>query len=213
MKKNKEALKTSKENWLDRLNEEDLALYNKVTFKIQKKYDKYEQPTYKETKAKINKARRQGKLYETSDRNSAFKYVYDMRYTVDLIAKYDGRRGNTKNSDELRICVVDIYLYIRETGECVHLMDHEWFNTDLCYLEVMKFALQYGELKGGIVHIPYMKGLKYAIAYRKNLPIEETKYQLVTATKQKRVDYVYEQLKRGGRRVNLNYLRRHLNEF
>ena len=78
-----EVTKMSKNNWLENLTEQEKYYYDKACVELQKKYDKFDQPTYKEIKAKINKARRQGKLYETTDRNNAFKYIATWRYTAD----------------------------------------------------------------------------------------------------------------------------------
>jgi hypothetical protein len=179
----------------------------------------YEQPTYKEIKAKINKARREGRLYETEDRNAAFKYIATMRYTADMIAKYDGCRGyiedreNNITTRDIRICVTDIYLYIRETEECIHLVNHEWFNTELCKWEVVKYYLQYGDIRGGIVYMPFLKGLKYAEAYKKNYGPEKTKYQIVTASKKERAEYVQKKLRYAGLNLSYNYVRKHLAEL
>ena len=183
-KQNKEAAKTSKNNWLDKQTNTEKALYEESIEKLDNKYKKYEQPTYKEIKSKINKARRQGKLYETEDRLGAFKYIATWRYTADMIANYSGRRGYVEDRDgkidtrNIRICVNDIYLYIRETEECIHIVNHEWFNTELCKWEVIKYFCQYGEIVGGIVFMPYMKALKYAEAYKKNLEPDKIKYQI-----------------------------------
>lgn len=215
----KEAMKTSEHNWLNYQSKEEKKYYEIATKEIQKKYDKYEQPTYKEIKAKINKARRQGKLYETEDRLSVFKYIATWRYTADMIAKYAGRTGHLVNMNgtedirNVKICVNDIYLYIRETEECIHIINHEWFNTELCKWEVLRYYCQYGDLLGGIVFMPFMKGLKYAIAYKKNLPLEETKYQIVTASKKERCLYVQKKAKAGGRNYSYDYIREHLNEI
>lgn len=215
----KEAMKTSEHNWLKYQSKEEKKYYEIATKEIQKKYDKYEQPTYKEIKAKINKARRQGKLYETEDRLRVFKYIATWRYTADMIAKYSGRTGHLVNMNgaedirNVKICVNDIYLYIRETEECIHIINHEWFNTELCKWEVLRYYCQYGDLLGGIVFMPFMKGLKYAIAYKKNLPLEETKYQIVTASKKERCLYVQKKAKSGGRNYSYEYIREHLNEI
>jgi hypothetical protein len=61
--------------------------------------------------------------------------------------------------------------------------------------------------------MPFMKGLKYAIAYKKNLPLEETKYQIVTASKKERCLYVQKKAKSGGRNYSYEYIREHLNEI
>ena len=215
----KEAMKTSENNWLKYQTEEEKKYYEMAVEGIQNKYDKYGQPTYKEVKAKINKAIRQGRYYETTDRLNAFKYIANWRYTADMIAKYAGRTGHLVNMDgsedirNVRICVNDIYLYVRETDECIHIINHEWFNTELCKWETLKYYCQYGDILGGIVFMPFMKGLKYAIAYKKNLSPEETKYQIVTASKLERCLYVQKKAKAGGRNFSYDYLRKHLNEI
>lgn len=215
----KEAMKISENNWLKYQTKEEKKYYEIATKEVQKKYDKYELSTYKEIKSKINKAKRQGKLYETTDRLNAFKYIATWRYTAAMIAKYSGRTGQlvkmdgTEDTRNVKICVNDIYLYILETGECIHLINHEWFNTELCKWEVLKYYCQYGDLEGGIVFMPFMKGLKYAVAYKKNLPPEETKYQIVTASKMDRCLYVQKKLKASGRDYSYDYIRKHLNEI
>jgi hypothetical protein len=215
----KEAMKTSEKNWISYQTAEEKELYAQAIEEIQKRYEKFEQPSYKEVKAKINKARRQGKLYETEDRLGVFKYIATWRYTADMIANYSGRTGYVTDRNgridtrNIRICVDDIYLYIRETEECIHIVNHEWFNTELCKWEVIKYFCQYGELKEGIVFMPFMKALKYATAYKKNLSPEETKYQIVTASKRERCLYVQSKLKVSGRHYSYEYIRQHLNEF
>lgn len=215
----KEAMRTSENNWIPYQNNAEKELYKQAIDELQVKYDKYEQPTYKEIKAKINKARRQGKLYETTDRLGVFKYISVWRYTADMIATYSSRTGQIIDREgnidtrNIRICVNDIYLYIRETEECIHLINHEWFNTELCKWEVIKYYCQYGDLNSGIVYIPFMKGLKYAVAYKKNLPPEETKYQIVTASKRERCLYVQSKIKVSGRHYSYNYIREHLSEL
>jgi hypothetical protein len=212
-KQNNEAAKTSKNNWLDKQNNTEKALYKEAIEILDAKYEKYEQPTYKEIKAKINKARRQGKLYETEDRLGAFKYIATWRYTADMIANYSGRRGHVDNLNNIRICVNDIYLYIRETEECIHIVNHEWFNTELCKWEVIKYFCQYGELQEGIVFMPFMKALKYAEAYKKNLDPSKVKYQIVTASKRDRALFVQNKLKYQGINLSYNYIREHLAEL
>ena len=211
----KEAMKCSEINNLANLTEEQMAHYNKIVEEIQKRRDNHNAPTYKDIKSKINKAIRQGRLYETSDRLGAFKYIATMRYTVDMIAKYSGRRDTGKGCkySAPTICVNDIYLYVRETEECIHLLNHEWFNTDLCYLEVYKYYYQYGNIEGGIVFMPFLKGLKYAIAYKRNLPPEETKYQIVTASKHSRTLFVQKNIAKSGRNYSYEYVREHLAEL
>jgi hypothetical protein len=214
-----EAAKTSKTNQLDKLNDKLLDLYNEAVDTLDDKYMRYGQPSYKEIKAKINKARRNGRLYETTDRNAAFKYIATMRYTADMIAKYDGCRGYIEDREgnittrDIRICVTDIYLYIRETEECIHLVNHEWFNTELCKWEVIKYYLQYGNIVGGIVYMPFLKGLKYAEAYKKNFGPDKAKYQIVTASKKERVEYVQKKLRVAGLNLSYDYIRKHLNEL
>lgn len=211
----KESMKCSENNNLNNLTEEQLDKYNEICNEIQKRRDRHESPTYKEVKAKINKAMREGRIYETTDRLNVFKYIATMRYTADMVAKYDGCRDKCKGSNNSlpTICVVDMYIYVRETQEVIHLNNHEWFNTDLCYLEVMKYYYQYGNITGGIVFMPFLKGLKYAIAYKKNLPLEETKYQIVSASKHDRTLFVQKCLARSGRNYNYDYVRKHLAEL
>ena len=211
----KEAMKCSEINNLGNLTKEQQKHYEHVTEQIQHRRELHESPTYRDIKAKINKAIRQGRVYETTDRLNTFKYISTMRYTTDMVAKYSGCRENCKGSKYSlpTICVNDIYLYVRETEEVIHLINHEWFNTDLCYLEVYKYYYQYGNIEGGIVYMPYLKGLKYAIAYKKNLPPEETKYQLVTASKHSRTLFVQKCIARSGRHYDYDYVRQHLNEL
>ena len=217
--KQTEAAKTSKTNRLDKLNDKLLDLYNEAVDTLNDKYIRHDQPIYKEIKAKINKARRNGRLYETTDRNGAFKYIATMRYTADMIAKYDGCRGYIEDREgnittrDIRICVTDIYLYIRETEECIHLVNHEWFNTELCKWEVIKYYLQYGNIVGGIVYMPFLKGLKYAEAYKKNFGPDKAKYQIVTASKKERVEYVQKKLRVAGLNLSYDYIRKHLAEL
>ena len=217
--KQTEAAKTSKTNRLDKLSDKLLDLYNEAVNMLDNRYMYHGQPTYKEIKAKINKARRNGRLYETTDRLGAFKYIATMRYTADMIAKYDGSRGCIEDREgnistrDIKICVNDIYLYIRETEECIHLINHEWFNTELCRYEVVKYYLQYGNITGGIVYMPFLKGLKYAEAYKKNFGPEKTKYQIVTATKKERAEFVQKKLRYAGVNLSYEYVRQHLAEL
>ena len=69
------------------------------------------------------------------------------------------------------------------------------------------------ELREGIVFIPFLKGLKYAEAYKKNLSPEKTKYQVVTASKKERAEYVQKKLKYAGLNLSYNYVRKHLAEI
>ncbi len=215
----KESMKASENNWLHKLTKDELSYYYRTCERLQQKYDKYEQPTYKEVKAKINKARRQGRMYETTDRNAAFHYIAVQRYTVDMIARYDGRRQRTINHSngkkhyEKNICVVDIYLYVRETEEVVHIVDHMWMNDRACLQEVHKYYYQYGELREGIVFIPFLKGIKYDICYLKDIPQEEIKYQLVTGSKHDRTIYVHKLVTKAGMVCDYNYVREHLYEL
>lgn len=208
-----EAAKTSETNRLDKLNTYQRNWYDRAIEEIQKKYDNFEQPTYKDIKSKINKARRQNKIYETKDRQSVFRYIATWRYTADMVATYSSSGGNISDIRNLTICVNDIYLYIRETEEVIHIDNHEWFNTDLCKWEVIKYHLQYGYAHTGIVFIPFMKGLKYANSYKYNHSPEQTKYQIVSASKRERTLYVKERLERGGRKYSYDYVRKHLAEL
>ena len=214
----KESMKASENNWLNKLTEEELAYYYRICNRLQNKYDKYEVPTYKETKAKINKARRSGTMYETMDRHAVFQYIYAMRYTVDLVATYDCRKTNHntykgKIYESKRICLINMYLYIRETEEVIYIPDHMWVNEDICKDEIRKYYLQYGDISGGIVYLPYMKGLKYGESYRKDIPLENTRYQLVAGSKHDRTEFVAKQRKRAGLEYGYNYVRKHLYEF
>lgn len=209
----KEAMKCSEINNLSNLTEKELIKYNKIVNEMQKRRDKHDTPTYKEIKSKINKAIRQGRIYETKDRLNTFRYIATMRYTVDMIAKYSARGDAGKKYSAPTICVNDMYLYVRETEEVIHLDNHEWFNTDLCYLDVMKYYYQYGDIEGGIVFMPFLKGLKYAIAYKKNLPEEQVKYQIVSASKHDRTLFVQKNLAKAGKNYDYDYVRKHLAEL
>lgn len=197
----KETSKTSRINNLNNLNEEELKQYNNVIRSLNKLEDKYGSKTpYKEIKNKINRANRKGTLIKSNDRNETFKYIHDNKYTVDIVARYSKRGsyklGQGKNNEDKKqyrwyktICVVDIYVYVRETDEVIFIDGHAWFNTDLV-LEAGKYYFEYGDMKDGMVYISRLKAMKYKSDYKANG--EEThKYQLSTLCKTRRAQWVY----------------------
>jgi hypothetical protein len=61
--------------------------------------------------------------------------------------------------------------------------------------------------------MPFLKGLKYAEAYKKNFGPEKTKYQVVTASKKERVEYVQKKLRYAGLNLSYDYVKSHLAEL
>lgn len=197
------------------LTNKEQAIYTMALEKVQEIRDKLNEPTQKETKALINKAIAEGRYYETEDRLAVFKYIATMRYTAHMIGKYDGRGVCDEGTkyEEQNICVIDMYLYIVETNECIHLMSHEWFNTELCKWEVLKYYYKYANKLGKEVYMTHLRGLKYANAYKRNYGPDKTKYQLVTADKNARAAFVQSKLRYSGRKYEFNYVKKHLEEF
>ena len=61
--------------------------------------------------------------------------------------------------------------------------------------------------------MPFLKGLKYAEAYKKNFSPDKTKYQIVTASKKERTEYVQKKLRSAGLNLSYGYVREHLAEL
>ena len=151
---------------------------------------KYDNPTYEEIKAIVEKHRENGTIYATRTHNEAFTYLHNMKYTVAIIATYS-RVSKSKYDNETSMCVQNIYMVVRETGECI-LVDHAWINEELAQVAVGKYVCMYKDQPGGEVFIPRLKTMKYAKDYRKN-GAYDVRYQLSAECKQNRALWVKKQ--------------------
>ena len=152
--------------------------------------EKYNNPTYEDIKAIVDKHIENGTIYKTKTHDEAFTYLHNMKYTVDIIATYN-RVSKSKYDDETSICITDIYMIVRETGECI-LVDHAWINEGLAQVAVNKYVSMYKDQPGGLVYIPRLKTMKYAKDYRKNGSYN-IRYQLSAECKQNRALWVKKQ--------------------
>ena len=203
-------------NIYSRLSEKEYEEYKFACEKVQSARFKYGEPSQLDMQKMIDQAVEENRVYETDDRAGLFKYITTMRYTAHMLGLYDGRGVDFEGTsyEEKKICVVDMYFYIVETGEFIRLKGHCWFNSELSRWDVLKYYHQYGKNKRKqIVYMTHLKGLKYAEAYKKNFGPDRTKYQLVTANKKTRAGYVHRKLRSGGRNYEYEYVRTHLYDF
>ena len=169
----------TKQNKLNKLLEKE-AYLNEI----------YDNPTYEEIKAIVEKHRENGTIYATRTHDEAFTYLHNMKYTVSLIATYS-KVSKSKYDNETSMCVQNIYMVVRETGECI-LVDHAWINEELAQIAVGKYVCMYKDQPGGEVFIPRLKTMKYAKDYRKN-GTYDVRYQLSAECKQNRALWVKKQ--------------------
>lgn len=214
---------------IERLDKKQREIYDKACERTNYLNEEFNNLTYKQAKAIVNKNIRKGTVYEVADenRNNVFRYIYDMKYTAYMIGKYDGRRykpettKTLKNGEEITlkelrtICVVDMYIVIQETEECIHIEGHAWLNDqDGLVKEILRYYFEYGdtkELKGHTVFMPRMKAMKYMIDYKKRTSPDKCKYQLVTASKTKRAMAIKEAFDRIGRtNFTISYIKKHI---
>lgn len=208
----KETAKVCKINNLDNLNERDLIQYHKIIKALGRTEDRYGKASYKEVKNMINRANRKGTVYTTTDRNAVFRYIHDMKYTIDIVAKYNKRGGykqseenNSKKTNLKTICIVDIYVVVRETKEVIYIDGHAWLNTDLA-LEAGKYFYEYGDMEGGMVFVSRLKAMKYKSDYKAN-GYEVHKYQLSSLSKTKRASWVQRWQKSVGINMTIDEIR------
>ena len=166
--------------------------------------EKYDNPTYEEIKAIVEKHRENGTIYATRTHDEAFTYLHNMKYTVAIIATYS-RVSKSKYDDETSMCVQNIYMVVRETGECI-LVDHAWINEELAQIAVGKYVCMYKDQPGGEVFIPRLKTMKYAKDYRKN-GAYDVRYQLSAECKQNRALWVKKQQEYAGINMTLKDIR------
>ena len=188
MKKN-----NTKQNKLNKLLEKE-AYLNEI----------YDNPTYEEIKAIVEKHRENGTIYATRTHNEAFTYLHNMKYTVAIIATYS-RVSKSKYDNETSMCVQNIYMVVRETGECI-LVDHAWINEELAQVAVGKYVCMYKDQPGGEVFIPRLKTMKYAKDYRKN-GAYDVRYQLSAECKQNRALWVKKQQEYAGINMTIKDIR------
>jgi hypothetical protein len=208
----KETAKVCKINNLDNLNERELTQYNRIIKALGRTEDRYGKASYKEVKNMINRANRKGTVYTTTDRNAVFRYIHDMKYTIDIVAKYNKRGGykqsvenNSKQTSLKTICIVDIYVVVRETKEVIYIDGHAWLNTDLA-LEAGKYFYEYGDMEGGMVFVSRLKAMKYKSDYKAN-GYEVHKYQLSSLSKTKRASWVQRWQKSVGINMTIDEIR------
>jgi hypothetical protein len=208
----KETAKVCKINNLDNLNERELIQYNRIIKALGRTEDRYGKASYKEVKNMINRANRKGTVYTTTDRNAVFRYIHDMKYTIDIVAKYNKRGGykqsvenNSKQTSLKTICIVDIYVVVRETKEVIYIDGHAWLNTDLA-LEAGKYFYEYGDMEGGMVFVSRLKAMKYKSDYKAN-GYEVHKYQLSSLSKTKRASWVQRWQKSVGINMTIDEIR------
>ena len=156
--------------------------------------EKYNNPDRDTIKALIDEHIANGTVYKAKDHDEAFKYIHDMKYSIDIIATYQSR-GLSKFDKGRTICIVDIYVLVRETGECIWV-DHAWLHEGLC-ISALKYYLQYKDTEGQEVFINRLKAMKYGANYRKNGNLE-CRYQISSLQKHKRVLWVKRQQKAVG---------------
>ncbi len=197
--------KVSKINNLENLTAEELKEYNKTIKALNILEDKYGKVSYREIKHLINVANKKGTVYKTEDRNAVFRYLHDLKYTADIVATY-GRRGIVKGKSTVKaICVVSIYVVVRETQEVIFIDEHAWFNTDLM-LEAARYYHEYGDIEGGMVFISRVKAMKYISDYKKNGK-PTNKYQLSTLCKTRRAAWVQRLQKSVGIKMSIEEIR------
>ena len=215
----RETAKVCKINNLNNLNEEELDQYHKIIKELGRAEDKFGKASYKEVKNIINRANRKGTVYTTTDRNAVFRYIHDMKYTIDIVAKYSKRGGykqteevnseteedNSKRTNLKTICIVDIYVVVRETEEVIYIDGHAWLNTNLV-LEAGKYFYEYGDMENGMVFVSRLKAMKYKSDYKAN-GYEVHKYQLSTLSKSKRAAWVQRWQKAVGINMTIDEIR------
>ena len=166
--------------------------------------EKYNNPTYEDIKAIVDKHRENGTIYTARTHDEAFTYLHNMKYTVDIIATYN-RVSKSKYDNETSICIKDIYMIVRETEECI-LVDHAWINEGLAQVAVSKYVSMYKDQPGGVVFIPRLKTMKYAKDYRKNGSYN-IRYQLSAECKQNRALWVKKQQEYVGIHMTIKEIR------
>ena len=180
MKKN-----NTKQNKIEQLKEEQMKLN-----------EKYNNPTYEEVKAIIDTHLANGTVYYVHDHDIAFKYLNDMRYTIDIIARYSCTAHSKYDADVTTMCIENVYLVVRETGEVI-LTSHAWLDETLAHIPVGIYTAMYRNNKGGEVFINRLKTMKYAKNYKKNGNYN-IRYQLSAENKTKRALYVQKIQKQEG---------------
>lgn len=165
----------------------------KLAYKIQKLRekqdyfdDKYNNPTIEEIKSKIEEHRRNNTIYTAQNRDEAFKYIHDWKYAVDIIAEY--QKSSRLKSGHRTMCLVNVYVLIRETNECI-FADHIWLNERLSEYFVLYYTEKYKDEPGGEVFISRLKAMKYANNYAKDGSYS-IRYQLSSENKTRRAEYV-----------------------
>ena len=138
-------------------------------------------------------------IYKAKNHDEAFKYIHDMKYTVDILASYkkkgtDNLKAYKDNRDTVRefnktICVVDIYMVVRETGECIYV-DHAWLSEELSFYAELLWLKD--PVCGTKVYMSRFKAMKYAADYKRNGSYK-CRYQIASHGKKKRVEYVKKQ--------------------
>ncbi len=166
---------------------------------------RYDNPTYEEIKAIINKHLENGTVYATRTHDEAFKYLNDMRYTVDIIANYSCAAHNKYDKSITTMCITNVYIVVRETGEVI-LVDHTWLDETLAHIPVGIYTAMYKSTKGGEVFINRLKTMKYANNYKNNGRYK-IRYQLSSECKTKRAEYVQRIHKAEGITMSINDIR------
>lgn len=147
----------------------------------------YGNPTIGEIKAKIMEHKINGTIYKAKNHDEAFKYIHDWKYAVDIIATYD-KTSRTKDGKYTTMCIKDIYMVVRETGECI-FVDHAWLDERLAQVAVGIYTHMYRNNPGGEVFINRLKAMKYAANYKANGGYK-TRYQVSAENKKTRAEYV-----------------------
>ena len=165
---------------------------------------KYDNPTVGQIKAKIMEHMMNGTVYRAKNHDEAFKYLHDWKYTVDIVATYS-RVAHSKTSNMTTMCITDIYMIVRETGECIWV-DHAWLSEPLATVAVGIYANMYKNNSGGEVFINRLKAMKYAANYRADGGYK-TRYQLSAENKKTRAEYVQAIQKEEGIHMSVNEIR------
>lgn len=182
--------------------------HNKVeqlTEEQQKLNKKYNNPTYEEVKAIIEKHKENGTIYAPRTKDEALRYINNFKYTVDIIATYSCSAHNKHDYDETTMCIMNAYLVVRETGECI-LVDHIWLSEYLAHIPVGIYTSMYKNERGGEVFINRLKTMKYAYNYTNNGK-KDIRYGLSSENKTTRANWVKKQQTEVGINMTINEIR------
>ena len=196
VKRIKEMKKQHNQRKNGRTKEDRIKLLQK---RIEEKNIQFNNPTEQEIINKIEEHKKNNTIYRTKNHDKAFRYIHDMKLTVDIVADYekrgiDNKDAKKKDRDTVKefnktICLINIYMIVRETGECIYV-DHAWISEELSYYAELYWLLdpEYGTT----IYMSRFKAMKYAANYQKNGNYK-CRYQIASHGKKKRIEYVRKQ--------------------